>query len=140
IAWGARPAAATAAAAMFAVAPVVLRVHAVAEVFALNDLVVALVLWLAAANGPLRGYRRAAVLGLVAGLGICDHLTCVLVAPIGVLGVVRAVREARPAAIAVAAGAFALGLLPYAYLLAAPDTAMSWGKVSGFGDLIAMIT
>ena len=101
------------AAAIFATAPIVLHVTTEAEVFALNDLVVAIVLWLAAEGGPVRGLRRAVLLSLVAGLGLSDHLTCALVAPIGLLGVVRGIREAdrRGVAIAAAAGAFALGLV-----------------------------
>src|SRR3984885_10125631 len=73
-AWGARATAATFAVAVFAGAPVVLGIYTEAEVFALNGLVVAAVLWLAAAEGPLRGVWRALALGLVAGLGISDHL------------------------------------------------------------------
>ncbi len=142
IAWGARRASASLAAAIFATAPIVLHVTTEAEVFALNDLVVALVVWLAAAGGPVQGMRRAVLLAVVAGLGLCDHLTCVLVAPIGLLGVVRGIREAdrRGVAIAAAAGAFALGLVPYAYLLIAPDSPASWGTVRGLGELIARIT
>ncbi len=142
IAWGARPAAASLAAAVFATGPVVLHVTTEAEVFALNDLVIATVLWLAAANGPLRGSRRAIALALVAGLGLCAHMTCVLVAPIGILGVVRGIREspARRIAIAGALAAFAFGLVPYVYLLVAPDSPASWGVVRSFDGLIASIT
>jgi hypothetical protein len=138
-AWGARPLAATIAATVFAAAPVIVRYHSEAEVFALNNLVVALVVWLAAAHGPLRGMRRAAALGVVAGLGLSNHLTCALVAPLGVLGVVRAAREARPTAFAVAIAGLAVGLVPYAYLFAA-DGPASWGRMDTAGDLIAMIT
>ncbi len=134
-AWGARPAAAAIAAAVFAAAPVVLRVHSKAEVFALDDLIVALVLWLAAPGSPLRGQRRVIALALLAGLGLCDHVTCVLVAPVGILGVVRGLGEAtRPRMVVAAAalGALALGLLPYLYIALAPETPASWGA----GDVI----
>jgi hypothetical protein len=137
-AWGARPIAATITAAIIAAAPIVQRYHCEAEAFAMNNLVVALVLWLAAARGPLRGGKRAAMLGLVAGLGLADHLTCVLVAPVGLLGVVRAAREARASAYAVAVLGLALGLLPYGYLLVA-DGVASWGSVSSLSDVVAMI-
>lgn len=142
-AWGASSLAATASVAVFATGPVVLRVVTEAEVFALNNLVVAAVVWLAAADAPLRGWSRAAVLGLVAGLGLSNHLTCVLVAPVGILGVVRAGRElgdARGIAIAVGAALAGLvvGLAPYAYLVLAPDTPMAWGKVKGFGGVLHM--
>jgi hypothetical protein len=142
-AWGARPLGATLAAAIFAGAPVVLRTSTEAEVFALNNLVVVTVLWLSAAAGPLRGIARVAALALVAGLGLSNHMTCVLLAPVGLLGAVRGVRETtRPRVLAVAAGvgAFALGLVPYVYLLVTPSTPLSWGKVATLGDLVAYVT
>ncbi len=143
-AWGARSLGATLATAMFAAAPVVLRVATEAEVFAMNNLIVATVLWLSAAKGPLRSSRRAFLLGLVAGLGVANHLTCVLVMPVGLLGIVRAAHERngiRPeygAAVAIALAGFGVGLLPYVYLLVAPDTPMSWGQVRSVGRLIDM--
>lgn len=133
-AWGARPVAATAAVAIVGAAPIVLQYHTEAEVFAINGLVCALVVWLAAAQGPLRGRRRGAALGLVAGLGLAGHLTCVLVAPLGVLGVVRAARESRPTTWALAIGGLALGLSLYGYLFIA-DGPASWGTVSTLGEL-----
>ena len=139
-AWGAKPAAASIACALVATAPVVLRMSTEAEVFALNDLVVATVLWLAATDGPLRGFRRAGALGLVAGLGIANHLTCVLVAPVGIYGIVMAWREAKPAVIAVALAGLAIGLAPYLYMFVAPISRQSWMTVSSFDDFIAMIT
>jgi hypothetical protein len=141
-AWGARPLGATFAVAVFAGAPVFVRIATTAEVFALNCLVVAAVLWLAATGGPLRGAWRALALGIVAGLGISNHMTCTLLAPVGILGVVRGAREAGrwPAVIGLAIGGLLVGLLPYAYLLVAPDTPMSWGTVRGFDDLLRMVT
>ena len=138
-AWGARPLPATFAVGVFAVAPAVLRMNTEAEVFALNNLVVALVLWLSAARAPLRGVPRVVVLAALGGLGLSDHLTCVLVAPVGLLGVVRGVREAaprRPLALALGVLAFAAGLTPYLYLLVAPDTPMSWGQLDSVRGLV----
>ena len=127
-AWGARPAAATLACAIFAAAPVVVELNTEAEVFALNNLVAATILWLAATGGPVRGLWRAGLLGLVAGLGLCDHVTCALLAPIGILGVVRGAREARAVrAVVLAAAGFVIGLLPYAYLVITAENAQSWG-------------
>jgi hypothetical protein len=137
-AWGARPVAATISVAMFAAAPVVVRYACEAEVFALNDLVAAVVLWLAAGAGPLRGRWRGAALGLVAGLGLADHLTCALVAPVGLLGVARAVRESRATTWAIAAAGLAVGLSPYAYLAIA-DGPASWGRVASAADLLGFI-
>lgn len=141
-AWGARPVAATVATAVFAASPIALRYGSEAEAFASSGLVVAGVLWLAAAAGPLRGWWRAAALGLVAGLGLSGHLTCALVAPVGVLGAVRGVREAERRAAAAAAAVIALGagLLPYAYLFVAPDTVASWARPHDLGDLLAIFT
>lgn len=139
-AWGARPLAATLAVALFATGPVVTRVVTEAEVFALNNLVVATVLWLAAGQGPLRGLWRAGVLGLVAGLGLSDHLTCALVAPVGILGVIRGARETRALpAIGLALVGLVVGLTPYAYLLGAPDTPLAWGKVDNMSELLAVV-
>ena len=140
-AWGARPVAATISAVIVAAAPIIERYHSEAEVFAMNNLVVALVLWISAAGGPLRGRWRAAALAVIAGAGLANHLTCVLVAPIGLLGVVRGVRETRAAggsavaACALAVAGLGLGLLPYAYLLAG-DGPASWGDVATLSDVL----
>ena len=138
-AWGARPLAATCACALFAASPVVMTMHTEAEVFALEDLIVAAVLWLAADRGPARGMWRAGLLGLVAGLGLANQLTCVLVAPVGLYGVGRAVVEARWKALPVAVLGLAIGLSPYLYLLAAPSTPISWGSVSDLGGIVDMV-
>jgi transmembrane protein TMEM260 (protein O-mannosyltransferase) len=137
-AWGARATAATFAVAIYAAGPVAMRYSSQAEVFALNQLVVATVLYVAARGGPLRGGLRIAALGLVAGIGLADHMTCVLVAPVGILGVVRGVREARRKAAAAAVGVAALvvGVAPYAYLLLTRENAVSWNTLEGAGDLI----
>jgi transmembrane protein TMEM260 (protein O-mannosyltransferase) len=137
-AWGARPAAATISVAIIAAAPIALQYHSEAEVFALNNLIAGLVVWLAANDGPLRGRWRGAALGLVAGLGLAHHLTCVVLAPIGILGVVRAVRESRASTVALAVLGVAIGVLPYGYLLVA-DGPASWGTVHGASGLIATI-
>lgn len=140
-AWGARPLAATIATALLAAAPAFMRIGMRAEVFALNSLVVASVLWLSSVGGPLRGRRRALALGLVAGLGMSNHLTCTLLAPVGLLGVVRAAREDRPVlAPVLAIAGLVIGLLPYAYLLAAPDTPLSWGTARTLDDLVGFMT
>lgn len=135
-AWDARPLAATIAVVVAATAPAVLHFHCQAEAFAMNNLAVALVLWLAARAGPLHGARRGFALGLVAGLGLSNHLTCVLVAPIGLYGVVRAARESRPSTYALALTGLVVGLLPYVYLLIAESPA-SWGRVTSLSGLVS---
>jgi hypothetical protein len=139
-AWGARPVAASLACAIFAGAPVILGMYTEAEVFALNGLVVGGVLCLAAKGGPLTGYARAGALGLVAGLGLSNHLTCALVGPIGLLGLARGAREARrpPLALALAAGGFVLGLTPYLYLLVERVHEGTWGNQKSLSDVVGM--
>lgn len=142
-AWGARPLGASIAVAIVAGAPVVLRLHTAAEVFALNDLIAALVLWLSATGGPLRGMRRVVLLAFVGGLGMSNQHTVVLLAPVGLLGAFRGMREAsqrRAATVAIGAGALALGLAPYLYLVVAPHSAGSWGEVGSFSELLAHFT
>ena len=138
-AWGARPLAATAAVAVYAASPLVMQIHTETEVFAMNSLVVAAVLWLAADGGPLRGAARVIALALVAGLGLSDHSTCVLVAPVGVYGAIRGLREttgSRALVIAGAAGALAIGLLPYLYLLVTWEPPLAWTRIDGLGGLV----
>jgi hypothetical protein len=139
-AWGARPLAATLACALFATGPVVLRTHTEAEVFAGNALVVATVLWLAATAGPVRGVVRCGLLGLVAGVGLANHLTCSLVAPVGLLGAIRGIREARGgmriAAVAASIGGLAAGMSLYLYL-ALTDAPGSYGAIHRFADVQA---
>ena len=138
-AWGARPLAATLAVAIYAAAPPVVRANTAAEVFALNGLAAACVLWLAATAGPVRGRARVLVLALVAGLALTDHATAVLVAPVGLLGVARGLRElprGRLGVAALALAAFALGLSPYLYLLVTRETPTAWTHLDGLGDLV----
>lgn len=140
-AWGARPGAAAIAVAIYAGGPLPLLLHTQAEVFALNGVIVAAILWLSAEAGPRRGLARVATLGLLAGLGLANHLSCVLVAPVGLVGAVRGARESGrwPIAIAVAVGGLVLGLAPYAYLVVAPgaeDGALAWGSIDSAGALL----
>jgi hypothetical protein len=142
-AWGARPWAASSAVAIYAGAPIVLRLHTAAEVFTLNVLVVSLVLLLSASEAPVRGALRIALLAFVAGLGLSNHHTCVLVAPVGLLGAARGVRESqlgRIKTMAIAIAALLAGLSPYIYTLVAPASPASWGEVHSVADLIALFT
>lgn len=137
-AWGARPAAASFAIAIYGAAPLAVRYHSQPEVFALNGLIVVTVLWLSAQGGPLRGSARVIALGVVAGLGLAHHTTCVLVAPLGLLGAIRGVRESDHRWRAAAAGvvAFVIGLAPYCYLLITPANPASWGDLASASDLL----
>lgn len=140
-AWGASPIAATLACALYAAGPFVMRMHTEAEVFALNGLVGAAVLLLAADKGPARGIRRVGLLALVAGLGIANHLTCVFLAPVGLYGAVRGARESGgwAAAGGIAIAAFVIGLSPYAYLFVTDENLLSWPAPHSLGELWTII-
>ncbi len=141
-AWGAGRFGAHVAAAIVAVAPAMMRMATQAEVFALNNLVVATVVWLAAPQGQVTGARRVIALAAVAGLGLSNHMTCTSVAPLGIAGVVIGLREvagggrARLRVAAIGAGAFVLGLAPYLYLAVAADAPASWGHIDGPSALV----
>ncbi len=118
-AWGASRASSTAAAALFAVGPLAWTLGTHAEVFTLNVLLAMLVVGCSSPRlAPPFGREdaRATVLGLLAGLGLSNHHTIVLLAPVGLLAVVRAARIAGLRAIAGALLGLVTGLAPYAYL------------------------
>jgi hypothetical protein len=111
-----------------------------AEVFALNALIAAAISWLAAQE-RWRGVARVVALGAVAGLGLANHASVVLLAPIGLWGAVRGARESGRAAAATLAGLLALvvGLSPYAYLVWAarvPDGHVLWGETGNLRGLV----
>jgi hypothetical protein len=102
------------------------------EVFALNHLAAATILWLAGPSPPLAGRRRVVALGVVAGLALANHHTIALMAPIGLWGVYRGVREADGSALGtlgLGAASLVAGLAPYAYLpiVHAFDLGWHWG-------------
>ena len=139
-AWGARALGTAVAVGLYATAPLIARYNTVTEAFALNNVVLAAVLLLAAQRGPVQGWRRALLLGLVAGLGLSNHMTCALIAPVGLLGVVRATREtSRTVALGAAVGGFLVGLTPYLYCFVATDSVASWRHPGTLGELIDIV-
>ena len=127
------------AAAAFALAPVVWQYAVCAEVFALNNLLVTVLLWLAVRYGEEKATRHAVCGAFVAGLGLSNHHTSVLVAAPLAAWVLRWGRDRLLTArmLASLAAALLLGLAPYAYLpLAARHASeVSWGATgtwSGF--------
>lgn len=103
--------------------------HSQPEVFALNHLLAAAILWAAAPRAPVRGLPRVALLGLLAGLGLSHHHPIVLTAPVGLWGVVVGVRESNRGivlSLAAGLGALVVGLLPYSYLLAVEHWNLGW--------------
>lgn len=139
-AWGASRAAATLAAAAFAFAPLAWKLATEPEVFALN-VVLAMAIVIAASPrlAPPRGSEalRVGLLGLLAGLGLSNHHSVVLLAPVGLFAAVRGVTRSggaagRARAVALGLGGLALGLSPYLYLVVvARSTPLGEGCVWG---------
>ncbi|MBX3219987.1 MAG: DUF2723 domain-containing protein [Labilithrix sp.] len=145
VAWGARQRTAAVAAAIYAVSPLAWRLATEPEVFALNVLLAMGIVIFAAPGPPPRGSEtlRVAVLALLAGLGISNHHTIVLLAPLGLWASVRALRHARAPGLAALAGisTLAIGLSAYAYLVvasrAAPlDAGCVWGDTGTASGLL----
>jgi hypothetical protein len=134
--WGA-----LAAATALALSPIYWRWSIVPEVFALNDLLAAFLLFLVWTwrESPMRSWRLLAA-AFVGGLGMANQQTIALLAPacLYVLWLERDSLRRRPASLVLAALAFLAGLLPYAYLpwAAARDTTWNWSDISSPADLI----
>ncbi len=129
--------------AIFACAPLTWKLATTPEVFAGNVCIALAILWLSGPLPPLRGEARTLSLALLAGLGLAHHHSIVLVAPIGIFGVVAAVRETerRSRALALLPIGLAAGLLPYSYTWLAgrgslgPDV-VSWGDTSTLSGVL----
>ncbi len=116
-----------------------------AEVFPLNNLLAA-VLILLLVFWHEEPSRTRFLIGafFVAGLGLTNHQTIVLIGPAFcfVLWRQREILRAHPQVLLVGMVAFVIGLVPYGYVLwaAARHPAYSWGNVSSLHDLIGLIT
>lgn len=124
-----------AAALAFAVAPLAWKMAGVPEVFSLLAVFAAgAVLAAMRAHDAIQkdAVRWAHVLGWVAGLGMANHHTLILCAPVFAWGLANATWRMRPigALLAFAAGV-AFGLLPYALLPAFAATAGEDGFIWG---------
>jgi len=117
----------------------------VAEVFPLNNLLAALLIYLLVIwhEQPER-YRFLTAASFVAGLALTNHQTIILLGPAVcfLLWHHRAVLVARPQIILTCAATFLLGLLPYTYVpwASAHHPVYNWGDVSSWRDLFALIT
>jgi len=116
---------------LFAFAPGVWRYAIAAEVFALNNLAIAAILWLAVLYDAT-GERRYAYAGaFVLGLGLGNHQTVLFTGlPVVVWALVTRKDElVRAPVLARLVIAGAAGLLPYAYLpvLASHHAFVTWG-------------
>ena len=144
-AWGASQGAALVAAAAYAVGPVAWRLATEAEVFALNALLAALLLWVAAPRVSMAPATRVVVLAGLAGLALSNHLTIVLLAPIGLFAAFHALRASalRVRTAFSATAAFGAGLLPYLYCYEvghAPSGRFVWGEPGTWQGLLRHVT
>ncbi|HEY8075396.1 MAG TPA: DUF2723 domain-containing protein, partial [Labilithrix sp.] len=137
-AWGASRTSTAIFAALFAFSPLAWDLSTHAEVFALNAFLAAAILVLAAPGDPPFGreHVRVGLLGLVAGLGIANHHTIVLLAPIGLYAAIRGVRRGRARAAALGAFGLAVGVAPYAYLVLAAHSPLAWGDTSTLAGVV----
>ena len=142
-AWGASQVAS--ATVTFTFAPLTWQLSTSPEAFALNTCVALALVALAAKTpeDPRAALRHAALLALLAGLGISNHHSIVLLAPIGLFAWGASVRASkRPlAAVASSIAALFVGLLPYAYLVYAarnfdPMTTWMWGDTKDLSGLV----
>ena len=117
----------------------------VAEVFALNNLLLAALLATLAVAGRRPSSRHVAIASALLGLGIANHHTSIFISvPIVAWLLLAAWRaDARPLALVRTAAAGALlGLLPYAYLplAAAGRAAVSWGDTATLAGFVRHVT
>lgn len=134
--WSGSRGAGLTSAALFALSPLVWTYAVSAEVFALNNLFCALLLWLAVLYDERARRRYALLFAAAFGLALCNHHTIVFTAlPLAAWMAWRARREPKrgPMAGRVAAS-FAAGLLPYLYLpiAARSNAVVTWGEASAW--------
>jgi hypothetical protein len=132
--WGVGALAAAVATALLGFSPLYWIMATHAEVFAAHAALAAAIL-LVAVPMSTQPTIRAGVLGLLAGLGLCNNLTLVALAPLGLTATALAIAGAsqRPRAIAAAAAGLALGLLPILalpWLASGPAVVWAWGDVT----------
>lgn len=128
---GAGAPAALVAAAVLGLSPLWLHTNAQAEVFALNALLAAACLAVAARPNPM-GERSAAALGLLLGLGTANHHTLALAVPALAAGVWSAARPSAPRAARALAVFAVFGVLGasvqlFLPLRAAASPPLDWG-------------
>lgn len=138
--WSGSRAGGVLAAGLFAFSPLVWTYATVAEVFSLNNLFVALLLYLAVRYSETRELRVALVGAFTMGLGLSNHHTLVfLVAPLTLwilwIGRRQLLTSRRMAQLT---GCFALGLLPYLYLpiASASYPPISWGHAHSWEGFV----
>ncbi len=114
----------------------------VAEVFPLNDLIASLLIYLLVCWHE-QPERRAPLIAaaFLAGLGLTNHQTIILLAPAICFLLWRRRAALRVHALVICVLAFTIGLLPYAYVpwASAHHPEYNWGNVSSLHDLLALI-
>jgi hypothetical protein len=120
---------------VFALSPVVWRYAVCAEVFALNNLLCAALLWLAVVFDEREDGRVALRGAFVTGLGFANHHTFVfMAAPIVAWSLWRSPALRAPRMLGAMAIAACAGLLPYVLLpvQAARSAPVSWGEANAW--------
>jgi hypothetical protein len=153
-AWGASEVGAALAAVIFGASSLASRLATAAEVFIPNAALVAAIVFVASPQSPIQGARRTVWLAGLAGLALANHHSAVLVAPIGIWGALRGLRESgvgngtrtRQASralrtIALSVFALGVGLSPYALMMleaqraSSSSSALAWGDVRTFAGV-----
>ncbi len=148
-AWGVSLAAAAISSAIFGFSSLAWQLATHAEVFALNVVLALAIVTFAAPDSPHRGPRLALALGLLAGLGLANHHSIVLVAPIGICAVIRAVRTTEGPRVRVLVtlaalfGGLAVGMTPYLYAVHEARTVTAqagwvWGDAGSWHGFVEM--
>jgi hypothetical protein len=130
-------------AAVYAFSPLAWKLGSSAEVFAPNVLLSLALIAVSSPDAQFRGAKRGAMIALVSGLGLSNHHSIVLLAPVGIYGLFLALREApheRGRLLAFFVAGTALGLSPYLYLYFRATHTMpnqwSWGDVHDARSLL----
>jgi len=130
---------------VLAFSPLYWRWSLVAEVFPLNNLLAAAIVYLLVVwhEQPARmGFLAAAA--FLSGLASANHQTIVLLGPavLWLLWRRRGPWLARPGALGLCAAAFLAGLLPYVYLpwAASRHPLWNWGDPSSLANFLAVVT
>ena len=122
------------AAGLFAFSPLIWRYAVVAEVFALNNLLVAAMIYCAVRYAEKYEVKFAYLTTLVFGLGMANHHTCLFYgAPLMVWILITGRRELFAVRhLAIISACFMVGLSPYVYLFLADIhvAPFSWGHTS----------
>src|ERR1700694_4023315 len=136
--------AAAVAALMLAVNPVFWAWSLASEVFPLNNLLAALLIYFLVTwhAQPERSCFLTASF-FIADRGLTNHQTCVLLAPAFcfILWQQRAFLRTHPQLLVICIATFCVGLLPYAYVpwASSHHPLHNWGNVSSVRDLLALI-